>query len=162
MTRYVPRNRSRIVAALVFAVAGLIVPVTWYGPVVIHGGVPLWALFFGLPALAAGALGAVGVSFLHPPRCGSAPVAALRGAGLAFAAYVFFAIPFGVGMSWADGNPSATNGLGISMLILTAGLLVAGPWVLGLGAAAGAVVWLVLRGQSPQGRTADPRVDPSN
>jgi len=143
-------DRPRRLAALVFGVAGLVVPAAWYGPLVVASGRPsLWVLYLGIPTFSAAMAGAAGARTLGPGCCRSAGRAALRGAGLALAAFVLFSFLFGAALTWFEPGWGWRSILGLATLTLSVGLLVSCWLIVPLGAAAGWVVWRVLGRGAP-------------
>jgi hypothetical protein len=137
----VPRRLPlRLLAALIFGAAGVLLPAIWFGPVVApsHDRAVL-VLYVVLPGLAAAAAGALGAPLLHPSRCGSGNRAALRGTAIALAALVIFAPLFTLGLKWKE--PGWTNPLGLTVMILWVSLLTMGWAVAVAGALAGWLVW---------------------
>lgn len=137
--------RPRILAALVFGAAGLLLAAAWFLPVVAPSRRPVgFVLYIALPAVAAAlAGGLLGAPLLDPARCRSGAGAALRGAATSLAALVIFAPLFALGIKWTE--PGWTGIFGLAWLVLTIGLLAVG-WVVAVaGAGAGWLVWRRMR-----------------
>ena len=135
------RVQPRLLAALAFGGAGLLLSGAWFLPLVFPSrNVVGLTLYVALPSLAAAiAGGALGAPLLDPARCRSAWDAALRGAATSLAALVLFALLFGVGIKWTE--PGWTSPLGLAWLVLTVGLLAVGWMVAVVGAGVGWLVW---------------------
>jgi hypothetical protein len=134
------RHRPRLLAALVFGGAGLLLPTLWFLPVIgpSHNAVVL-TLYIGLPGLAAAVAGAIGEPWLDPARCRSGGRAVARGAGIAAGALVVFAPLLALGLKWTE--PGWTNPLGLTALILWFSLVAVGWAVALVGGVAGWLVW---------------------
>ena len=134
------QQRPRLLSALTFGVAGLLLSALWFLPLIApsHNPVVL-VLYVGLPGLAAAVAGGLGAPLLHPTRCGSGSWAALRGAGIALAALVVFAPLFALVLKWTE--PGWSSLLSLTALILWFSLLAMGWAVVVVGALAGWLVW---------------------
>lgn len=134
------QQRPRLLAALAFGVAGLLLPALWFLPVIAPSrNVVVLLLYVGLPALAAGLAGGIGAPLLLPARCRSASGAVLRGAGIAAVALIVFAPLLALGLTLTE--PGWTNPLGLTVLILWFSLVAVGWIVTVVGALVGWVVW---------------------
>jgi hypothetical protein len=145
------QNRPRLLAALVFGGAGLLLPTLWYLPVIGPSrNAVVMTLYIGLPGLAAAVAGAVGEPWLDPARCRSGGRAVARGAGIAAGALVVFAPLLALGLKWTE--PGWSNPLGLAALILWFSVIAVGWAVAVVGGVAG---WLVWRWRQRTARAAD-------
>lgn len=114
-----PRLPPRLVSALVFAVAGILLPGLWFAPVLVPGrrDGAVWLLYVGLPGVAAALAGALlGSPLVVPVARNRDGAAVLRGAGVATAALVFFAPLYALVLKWTE--PGWTSVLGLTVLVL--------------------------------------------
>ena len=133
--------RPRLLAALAFGVAGSLLPAAWFLPTIVRTDDPVALLLYvGLPAVAAAAAGAaLGGPILDTTRARGPGAAALRGAGIASVALLFFAPLFAVAFSWTTAGQ--TGILGLTVLVLVFSFL--GLWwgAALVGALVGMVLW---------------------
>ena len=137
------RLPPRLLAALVFGAAGMLVPALWFAPVLVtgHGDRTNWLLYAGLPGVAAATAGALlGVPLVRAPSPGRDRAAILRGASIAAVALILFAPLYAVVLRLAE--PGWTSTLGLALMVLEFGALAVG-WVLLL--AGGLVGWGLYR-----------------
>jgi hypothetical protein len=134
------QQRPRVLAALTFGVAGLLLPTLWFLPLIApsHDRVVL-VLYVTLPGLAGAIAGGLGGPLLHPTRCRSGSRAGLRGAAIGGAALVVFAPLFALGIKWTE--PGWTNLLGLMLMTLWFSVLAIGWAVVIVGAFAGWLAW---------------------
>jgi hypothetical protein len=113
-----------LISALVFALAGMLLPALWFAPVLVraHGDQVSWLLYVGLPGVAAAlAGGLLGSPLVVPTARGRDGAAMLRGAIIATAALVFFAPLYAGVVKWTA--PGRTSVLGLTLLVLGFGAL---------------------------------------
>ncbi len=131
---------DRLRATTAFGVAGLLVAVVWWLPILVPSArLVIVVLYVCLPGLAAAVAGGIGAPLLAPDRCRSGGGAALRGAGIAIAALALFAPLLALGVKWTE--PGWTNPVGLATLILLFSLLAVGWIVAFVGAFVGWLVW---------------------
>jgi len=133
-------QQPRVLGALSFGVAGMLLPALWFAPVLTQSrdrGVLV--LYVALPGLAGAIAGGLGGPLLHPTRCRSGSRAGLRGAAIAGAALVVFAPLFALGIKWTE--PGWTNLLGLMLMTLWFSVLAIGWAVVIVGAFAGWLAW---------------------
>lgn len=141
MTRF-PQRWARLVAALSFGAAGVLLPVLWFGPTLLRnrdgvGGV----LYIVLPGLAAATAGALaGHPLLSATRTRGTWQAVGRGALVASLALLIFAPLFALLFRWTA--PERTDGLGLTAFVLVFSAVAVWPTAAATG---GAVGWLLYR-----------------
>ncbi len=134
------RPDIRWVSALVFGVAGMLLPALWFLPIASHVRDPATAiLYVGLPGVSAAIAAAIGAPLLDPGRCRNAGRAALSGTAIALASILIFAPLFAVGIKWTE--PGWHNVLGLAMLTVFFSVIAIGWAVALVGAVAGWIVW---------------------
>ena len=137
------RLPPRLVSALVFALAGALLPGLWFAPVLVQrrGDGVSWLLYVGLPGAAAAiAGGLLGSPLVAPVARDREGAAALRGVGIAAAALVLFAPLYAWVLKWTE--PGWTSVLGLTVLVLEFGALAMGWPVAAVG---GLVGWGLYR-----------------
>jgi len=131
-----PERQPRLVGAVAFGVAGLLVASAWFFPAVIHGADPVVALLYlVLPWLSATVSGAIfGPRVLAAGRK-RAMTGALWGAGTSTASIFLFAPLFAAVISWTERG--WTNVPGLALLVLWWGLIAVGWPIACVGALVG-------------------------
>ena len=141
----------RLLAAVVFGGAALLLTGLWFGPVLVRraDGVS-WLLYVGLPGIAAAVSGAVfGRPLAHPRGPANDGPAFLRGAGIALAALFLFAPLYATVVKAAE--PGWTRVAGLTVLVLEFGGLALGWEVVLVGGLAGWGLHRLARRASPPG-----------
>ena len=150
-----PERQPRLVGAVAFGVAGLLVASAWFFPAVIHGADPVVALLYlFLPCLSATVSGAIFGPWVLAAGRKRAMTGALWGAGASTAAIFLFAPLFAAVLSWTERG--WTNVLGLALLVLWWSLIAVGWPVACVGALVG---WLLSRWPARDGKDqmdADP------
>ena len=140
----------RLLAALAFGVAGSLLPAAWFLPTIVRTEDPVALLLYVGSALAAAAAGAaLGGPILDTTRTRGPGAAALRGAGIASVALLFFAPLFAVAFSWTTAG--YTRDLGLTVLVLVFSFL--GLWwgAALVGALVGMILWWLATFCAPAG-----------
>jgi len=136
------RLPPRVLAALVFGVAGMLLPALWFLPVLVtsRGGVS-WLLYVWLPGAAGAMAGALlGRPLVRPTSQGHDGAAVVRGIAIATAALVLFAPLYASVVKLTE--PGWTSVTGLTLLVLEFGTLAMG-W--GLAVVGGLVGWGLYR-----------------
>jgi hypothetical protein len=118
------RLPPRLLAALAFGVAGMLLTALWFGPVLVtgRGNRVTWLLYVGLPGVAGAMAGALlGPPLVRPSSRGGDRAAVLRGVGIATTALVLFAPLYACVLKWAE--PGWTSVMGLTVLVLAFGAL---------------------------------------
>jgi hypothetical protein len=137
------RVPPRLLAALVFGGAGMLLPALWFGASLAdgRGGLIGWLLYLILPGVSGAVAGAAfGRPLAAAPAPGRDAMAALRGIGIAAAALILFAPVFACVMAWTTTAP--TNIGRLSLAVLAFSVLAMGWALAAVGALAG---WILYR-----------------
>ena len=123
------RLPPRLLAAMVFGGAAVLMTGLWFGPVLVRRTDRVsWLLYVGLPGIAAAVSGAVfGRPLAHPRGPANDGQAFLRGAGIALAALFLFAPLYATVLKATE--PGWTSVAGLTVLVLEFGGLALG-WAL--------------------------------
>jgi hypothetical protein len=148
-------RQPRLVGAVAFGAAGLLVASAWFFPAIFRGADPVVALLYlFLPCFSATVSGAIFGPRVVAGGRKRAMTGALWGAGASTAALFLFAPLFAAVLSWAERG--WTNVLGLALLVLWWSLIAVGWPIACVGALVG---WLLSRWSTRDGRDrmdADP------